>query len=161
MGSVAEEWRIVPGFENYDVSNAGRVRNNKTRRILKGIAHRGYLVVKLGRPNRAYGIHQVVAWAFKGPCQPGMVVNHRNGIKTDNRPDNLEYTTNEGNVRHAYRTNLISNVGELNGKARLSEQDVRRIRTEGLTTKQIREQFGVGRHVAYQIRHKKTWKTVV
>ncbi len=69
----------------------------------------GYLQVNLyraGRPVHFY-VHRLVADAFLGPIKPGLVVNHKNGIKTDNRASNLEITTVEENLRHAHRTGLV------------------------------------------------------
>src|SRR5690606_19047810 len=51
-------------------------------------------------------VHRLVALAFHGDY-PHLVVNHKNGIKTDNRPDNLEYVTHQENVVHAISSGLI------------------------------------------------------
>src|SRR5690349_20806024 len=104
MQNVSEEWRTIPGHSDYQVSNCGRVRSldrlaphyrgglkRVTGRILKPIGHRGYLVVKLGHPDIAFGIHRLVAWAFIGPQLNGAVVNHIDGNKHNNTPANLEY----------------------------------------------------------------------
>lgn len=121
MVSVAEVWRCVNGFGGiYEVSNLGNVRSVErlanhwrgTKRKMKGkllkpILHRGYYVVSLLDGTACKKpVHQLVAETFIGKV-PGMVVNHINGIKTDNRPENLEYITNSENVLHAHRTGLM------------------------------------------------------
>lgn len=125
MSSLPEVWQAIPGFPFYEASSWGRVRSlpktvrtvhrgyegMRTRpgKILKPILNRGYLVVKLGGPNLAYGVHQAVAMAFHGPCLSGMVIDHKNTIKTDNRPENLEYVTNGENVKRQYQAGLLTN----------------------------------------------------
>ena len=53
------------------------------------------------------GAHRVVYWYFHGAIPHTYEVNHDNGIKTDNHPDNLEALTPGDNARHAHRTGLI------------------------------------------------------
>lgn len=134
MVSVTEVWKPVPGFQHYEASSLGRVRcvahctmarnrwgiceRNYPTRILKAIPHRGYHTIKLGRPNTAYHVHQVVAWAFLGEQPEGMTVNHIDGNKNNNLPGNLEYLSGPDNVRHAHRTGLINNFGARNGNSR-------------------------------------------
>jgi hypothetical protein len=127
MDSVAETWKPVPGFHNYEASSLGRVRSltrtvrcvrhghegTRVRRgvVLKPTPNKGYLVVKLANDSRivTYGVHQVVAMAFHGACPSGLVVDHINTVKTDNRPENLEYVTNSENVKRQYQTGLLTN----------------------------------------------------
>jgi hypothetical protein len=51
-------------------------------------------------------VHRIVAAAFIGPCPDGLEINHKNGIKLDNRAENLEYTTRSANMKHAYDSGL-------------------------------------------------------
>ena len=105
-----EEWRQVPGYDNYEVSNLGNVRsNNLTRfkianRILKPqINGRGYLHVSLSKGGiaKSIRIHRIVALTFipnpyNKPC-----VNHINEVITDNRLINLEWNTVSENTCHS------------------------------------------------------------
>lgn len=92
-----EIWKDAPGFPGYQVSNAGRVRSFE--RILVPDNVKGYYRVRLyrkGRVSRVY-IHRLVASAFV-PNPAGLPqINHKNEIKTDNRPDNLEWCTAQYN----------------------------------------------------------------
>ncbi len=119
-----EEWRPVPGFPGYEVSNHGRVRTIKSGRIHTGsIGNGGYPMVGLRRDNKTVTrtVHVLVAAAFIGPRpkawrsrtggpQPAGVVNHKDHDPTNNRPENLEYTTYANNtwhgrvMRHVQRT---------------------------------------------------------
>lgn len=129
MDSVTEEWRSIPEFEGkYEASNHGNIRSldrivshvnasgdmcdyRWKGRVLKPVLSKGYYVTKLGSCKTQFGYHQLIARTFIGPQSNGIVVNHINGIKTDNRPENLEYVTNSENVSHAYRTGLLVNRG--------------------------------------------------
>lgn len=143
MAIVTEVWRSIPGFPFYEASSQGRVRSidrivphwrggvRKMRGVvLKGAPHRGYLVVGLHENGKVtvFGAHQAVAMAWYGIPRDGLVVNHINGNKQDNRPENLEYITNRGNVLHAYENGFLDNSGESNGNARLSDTQVEEIR---------------------------------
>src|SRR5262245_16791016 len=106
-----EEWRAVPDFNDYRVSNMGRVESVKSgaSRILHPILSHGYFCLSLyrgDRPRRIMFVHQMVAAAFIGPCPDGCEINHINGTKTDNRVENLEYATHRQNMQHAFRTGL-------------------------------------------------------
>lgn len=53
--------------------------------------------------HRQIGVHRLVADAFMGPCAKGYEVNHKDGVKDNNRPENLEYVTHKENIEHALR----------------------------------------------------------
>lgn len=105
-----EEWRGIRDYLKYDVSDMGRVRNHQTNRILKQWSNGGYMYVHLrnekGRKN--FRVHRLVAEAFLGGIKKGMAVNHKNGIKHDNRAINLEWCTSSENTRHAMANGLFT-----------------------------------------------------
>lgn len=159
-----EIWKPVPGFEGlYSVSSQGRVRSERVV-VLKGdINNWGYPQVAL-HVDGTYlkrSIHSLVAEAFIGPRPPKQVVNHINGIKTDNRPDNLEYTTQSGNHKHAYRTGL-KRVGEKHHRAKLCEGDIRLIRAANITPRgaaaALAKQLGVSVVTIRKIHRGVTWE---
>ena len=108
-----ELWKPVQvqGFEGlYQVSSHGRVQSIRAKRILK-MPHpvRGYLRVTLHNNKFKYqtGIARLVALAFIPNIYNKPQVNHINGIKTDNRVENLEWVTSSENSLHAYNSGLI------------------------------------------------------
>lgn len=147
---VQENWRDVYGFDfrdYYEVSDLGRVRrhNNLTgvgnHRVLKGnLDNKGYWRVTLsgGGRRRAVGIHTLVAEAFMGRRHHGMEVNHRNGIKEDNRPSNLKYTSHAGNLRHAHYTGLVGGKDSVSKLTAEDRQTIKRMFKCGKKPKDIR-----------------------
>lgn len=93
-----EHWKTIKGFENYQVSDQGRVRSVKTGNILKTHPNtHGYLIVSLGRKHKER-IHRLVARAFLSGYFESAHVDHLNGVKTDNRSVNLQWVTPRENI---------------------------------------------------------------
>lgn len=140
-------WKSVA--YGYEVSTDGNVRSfkGKTPRILKSyLGTTGYLVVNLqiNGKQKICKVHRLVAEAFIPNPLNLPQVNHRNGIKTDNRVENLEWCTRSENMRHAVNTGLQP-TGELHSQAKLTDADVRYIRDnpDVLTQAQLADKFGV------------------
>ena len=90
------EWRPVVGFEVYEVSNQGDVRNAKTGNVLKCRADKkGYLRVNFRRDGKLYEklVHRVVAMAFIPNPDGKPIIDHKNTIPSDNRVENLRWST--------------------------------------------------------------------
>lgn len=99
----------IKNFENYLVSNMGRVMiNGKLRKQQK--THNGYYRVGLfdGEKYKNFFVHRLVAYTFIGiPKNDKYQIDHINGIKTDNRLENLEWVTQLENVNRAIKNGLI------------------------------------------------------
>ena len=122
-GAKSEEiWKPVKDYEGlYEVSNLGRVKSFISNRrgqknppisnkILKQSCGRdGYLRVRLtghDKKLRMWFVHRLVMISFVGKETDRPQVNHINGIKIDNRLENLEWVTGTENMLHAYRKGL-------------------------------------------------------
>lgn len=123
-------WVAVPGFESaYSVNEIGEVWSVARKKKMKQRHPFGtdYLTVSFERSSRY--VHDLIAATFIGPRPAGMNVNHKDGIKGNNRPSNLEYVTKSENMKHAFRIGLQSNVGVLHSQAKLTDESVREIRS--------------------------------
>ena len=107
--------------------------------------------------------HRLVLEVFVGPCPPGMQVRHLNGIKTDNRLENLIWGTHEENCQDN-RDLGAYHKGERHHRAKLTEADVRDIRRRyaagGVTLDELAAEFGVGMANIYMITSRRSWKHV-
>jgi hypothetical protein len=143
-GIDTEKWRPIEGFPSYEVSNFGHVKSFKRgkAKILKPRATKtGYLRVLLCNNGKEYDkyIHRLVLEAFVGKPSGKMEANHKNGKKTDNRLENLEWVTPLENLNHAYE------IGLRDSKP-IEENNVVKIKeylNSGLPTSKIAEIFNV------------------
>lgn len=109
-----EKWKTIHGFENYEISSFGRVRNKETRNEIKPIlGSSGYLTVRIRRRHGDYekpaiNIHRAVAEAFIPGGSKELQVNHKDGNKLNNNVDNLEWCTRKENSQHAMRLGLFN-----------------------------------------------------
>ena len=99
-----EIWTPVVGYEGvYEVSNMGRVRNRFGKIMMKRFNHKGYhrvYLTKNGEP-KYVAVHRIVGKAFIPNPENKPQINHKNGVKTDNRVENIEWCTNEENLEHS------------------------------------------------------------
>lgn len=169
-----ETWKPIPMLGDvYEASSLGRIRRvvsgrcTWSGRIIKAQPGRGgYLQVQ----PCVYGkyivrsVHTYVANAFLGLRPDNMEVNHLNGNKRDNRPENLEYVTRSENMKHAHALGLIKSrpmVGAEHGSAKLSERDVLRIADlvrGGQSSSSIALKFSISTNHVRMIARRQTWK---
>lgn len=108
QNATIEEWKVVENAKNYEISNCGQVRNKNTKRILSPTLINGYLAVGLRINNKTIMsfAHRLVAKSFVLCADETYVVNHKDGIKTNNHVENLEWVSLSENGKHAYRINI-------------------------------------------------------
>lgn len=166
---MIEQWKNIEGYKDYFVSNTSKIKSVKGDRekVLKPFKSKNpnaYYEVYLsqyGNVGRAY-IHRLVAKAFIPNPLNKQTVNHLNGIKTDNRLENLEWCTHKENSKHAVNTGLSPHKGETSPMAKLTQREVDLIRREymqsNLLQKHIAKVFGVSVPTISMIINNKTWR---
>ena len=108
MQTHTEQWRVIPGYTDYDASDAGRIRSRRVDPIGRVRAHvvgkDGYCRVILcaaPKVNVTEYAHRLVALAWLANPLGLSDVNHKNHDKQDNRPENLEWCTHRDNLAKA------------------------------------------------------------
>lgn len=177
---MVETWKPVVGYESmYEVSNLGAVRslpivswNSKcyvTRKEKVRKQHNswnGYLATAVGRKGsrRTLLVHRLVCAAFHLNPENKPFVNHKNGIKTDNRAENLEWCTRIENMKHAFSIGLQDNKGENHPTAKLTEGIVRDIRKNRADTGEAYHKtatkLGISKTQVMDICNRKSWNHI-
>lgn len=174
---MSENWKPVVGYEDcYEVSDRGRVRRsfnrfgNPSGRTCRPSLANGYARYVLSRQAETItkAGHRMVWEAFVGPIPHPLVINHKNGVKDDNRLENLEVVTVAENTAHGFRVLgrravLNPSPGSKNGRARISERDIPSIRARiacGETDGMIAKSYSVSDATIWQIRKGNTWRHV-
>ena len=167
---MEEIWKNIDDLgSTYEVSNLGRIRNSKTKRI-KSIVYDGHYC-KFGydcqingeRKRGWYRVHKAVAKAFLPNPENKSTVNHIDGDKKNNRVDNLEWATPKEQAIHA-RDVLKSNCGENNYNAQYTNSQVKEMRRlykeEKLDIKILKKIFGGNIENIRRIVKYERWKNI-
>lgn len=154
-----EIWKSVVGFEGiYEVSNLGSVKSiYNNGRILKGYNCNGYRAVSMWKNKKGTikYIHHIVLESFLHERIDGFIVNHKDGIKFNNRLDNLEYSTYSDNNQHAYNIGLKTGVNRKFSREQILEIISLHPR---YSFKSIADMYGVGFGTITQIFYGQTYR---
>ena len=156
---VDYSWRL-------EVSNLGQLRNAKTKHIYKYDLNGGYyqVAISIKGVKKTFKNHRCVAETFiKNTYDKNMVVNHKNGIKTDNSVENLEFVTQAENLSHAAKTGLRKSCGVDSHYSKLSISDIESIiknyksRDKEFGAKALAAKYSVHKNTIFRIVNGETY----
>lgn len=149
----------------YEITKEGEVINNRGRKLSPYLTGKGYLYVCIN--GKSVSVHRLVAVKYISNPMALPCVNHKDGDKTNNHVDNLEWCTYSQNSTHSYQLGLSKiKLGEDTSNAVLSESLVKEIkstfvkgsRTNGASA--LARKFNVGITTVHDIVTGKTWRHI-
>lgn len=151
----------------YYISDAGRVMNIKTGRIMKTTINKGYERAHLYINNKSKNvqIHRLVAFAFIPNPENKPTVNHKDGNKIHNDVSNLEWATYSEQALHALKLKLrMPLCGSDNPSAILTEEIVdnisRLFEANELSIPEISNELCIKQSILRDILHRNTWSHI-
>ena len=171
-------FKDIKGFEGrYLVNAQGEIYScPKKQSEGKGFLHNGkklkpyknkhgYLMVVLyGEKKHRLTIHRIVCQTFVENVENKKYVNHKNGIKEDNRAENLEWVTASENMKHAFDAKLHipykRKVGTESKRAKLNQKQVREIRNSDLSSRKLGKIYDVCSSVICNVKNGKSYSNV-
>lgn len=170
-----EQWRKIPELCGYEASSRGNIRSvdrvvyrtnargDVIAQPLRGKVlspnrcKNGYRYVSIG--GRSYQVHRLVALAWVNGYEPGLDAAHKNNVRHENRPENLNWKTRKANIADqlTHGTRLL---GERQNGAKLNPESVlemRRLRRDGFSWRSIGDRFGVAATTAKSAITGSTW----
>lgn len=193
---MKEIWQDIKDYEGlYKISSLGRIKSLERvkimptggkqvlpERICKQKINKGYWLINLCKYGKkeTLKVHRIVCEAFHTNPFNKPSVNHKNGIKTDNRAVNVEWNTDAENMQHAIKNGLIQrkncgsfkignaggtyrpdNTGVNNGRVKLTEKEVNMIRNSKKSLRQLAKQLNVSSTAIGKIRRRETWQHIL
>jgi len=172
-------WKVLKDFPKYEISNTGIIRNVKTKSIKYTTTDKdGYIIVMFKKDKKTYArkVHRLVGLNFLDPPSEELItecskkgsglvlINHKDGVKSNNNVLNLEWCDDSYNLHHAISNNLWTpNVGQQNGRAKLCDEKVHEICLAyegGMTPKEAEAVFGISKQQASKIKCGINWNHI-
>jgi len=180
MENIEKEiWKDIKGYEGfYQVSNLGNIKSLKSflftksgikkqrreRLMNQTIKYNGYktIMFSINNNHKRFHVHRIVAQTFILNIENKPQVNHKNGIKADNRVENLEWVTASENSIHAIKNNLIK-TGEDSSYSKLTKNQVLIIRrlfkiNPNFNKTYVAKKLGVRDTTIHKIINNQRWK---
>jgi hypothetical protein len=149
---MSEDYRRPLGYESYRVYRDSSVWSETSQKFLKPIkASSGYIHVTLTNEYgpKAMSLHSLVATVWLGERPAGMVVNHIDNNRANNKVENLEWVTQSRNVKHAYE--IGARVIDERHRQRARELGAKRRKTSTELDREVIEAYSPKRGIKTQL----------
>lgn len=138
-----------PGYQCDELGNIYSTRLGPMKQMKLKTSTRGYLCVQLYRPDKKQHclVHRLILTTWVRHPKDGEEVNHKNGIKSDNKVDNLEWVTRVENERHSHAVLGKDMRGPRHPLAKLTSfqaKRLRQLRADGWVLTRLAKEFGIG-----------------
>jgi len=181
---VKEVWKPIKGWDGIaEISNLGRVKvlarsanfikNGKPQKCFLGekivspyVAKNGYLTIAfmVNKVRKKVLVHRAVSHAFVEGYFEGATVNHIDGNKLNNTPENLEWMSSSDNSKHEWAIGLVDLRGEKHPSHKLTAKQVRIIRkllrSQITNPNELSELLNVSAAILYLIQNGKRWSSL-
>ena len=163
-------WEAVLGYDGkYLISKRGDVYSVRNKKIIKPFISNNYKQVELNLNGKAtkHLVHRLVAQTYIPNPNNLPCVNHKDGNKTNNDVSNLEWCSYSENMQHASVTGLLHTKGSDNPASKLTEDEVKYIRSvykkgdKEYGSSALGRKFGVDHKAIWSIVNGVTWRTAL
>lgn len=160
------EVRDIPGYPGYKATSDGRIIGKRGKvmspHVAKSTGYKG-VTIHVGGKQGLLTVHRGVCLAFHGVPESGQEVAHKNGIRTDNRAENLRWKTRPENAQERVEHGTQIR-GEEHPLSKLDEDTVREIRalyeTGDYRMIDLARRFGISKSKVHQVIHRQSWTHV-
>lgn len=164
-----EIWKSIEGYEGmYEVSSIGKIKgiprkfrtNTKILKPLINIKNKyTYVQLSTGGKIKAVRVHRIVAMAFIPNTDNKPYVNHKDGNKSNNCLDNLEWVTESENTQHALDNDLIAK-GEKSYLSKISLETAKYIKYSNKSVRALCNELNLKYAHVYNLRKGLIWKDI-
>ena len=157
---IPSDAKQVTNLPNTFITRDGRIwRNGKLKKVYVGLNGYKTCTFSINNKSTPKSVHRLLLETFVGPCPEKHEALHINGDRLDNRLENLRWGTRKENVADAIKHGTAT-IGTKNSQAKFNKEnlnEIEKMRSQGMTAKQIANHFKVSETTVRRVHSKKTY----